>query len=225
MSRNRKAAEDLIIAGVEEILPGAGNAELYREAFAQMDDEAFERFITSLENETQRLAIVAPNFTENKLSVQRNLEIGKKWGHKFFERVYVDSMDGKQRFLTNHEYLIIELPARRQAQVLVEKISIPKSTNAIDDLTGQPSGEAAGGRLSGPEVQVLAAQDLNHSLLEMLKYRGGDQKGFQAMNQAISETGDVNLEDLEAVSGEVEATVTLDSIFTSMHLSTTLRDK
>lgn len=225
MSRNRKAAEELIIAGVEEILPGAGNAELYREAFAQMDDEAFERFITSLENETQRLAIVAPNFTENKLSVQRNLEIGKKWGHKFFERVYVDSMDGKQRFLTNHEYLIIELPARRQAQVLVEKISIPKSTNVIDDLTGQPSGEAASGRLSGPEVQVLAAQNLNNSLLEMLKYRGGDQKGFQAMNQAISETGDVNLEDLEAVSGEVEATVTLDTIFTSMHLSTTLRDK
>lgn len=225
MSRNRKAAEELIIAGVEEILPGAGNAELYREAFAQMDDEAFDRFITSLENETQRLAIVAPNFSENKLSVQRNLEIAKKWGHKFFERIYVDSMDGKQRFLTNHEYLIIELPARRQAQVLVEKISIPKSTNVIDDLTGQPSGEAAGGRLSGPEVQVLAAQNLNYSLLEMLKYRGGDQKGFQAMNQAISETGDVNLEDLEAVSGEVEATVTLDTIFTSMHLSTTLRDK
>jgi hypothetical protein len=222
MPGNRKAFEAVVIKNIEAMLPGGGNAKLYTDLFATMDDEAFDKFVTDLETEKQHLCIIAPNFNKVSLSVERNLDLAEKLGHNFFQRVWIPSKNGLPSYLTPVPYLVVDLPLRRQAQVLEKKISIPEDNNSVDDFTGQPTGKSKGSKVSYPETQVLASLGLTRSLTEFLKYRGGDEKGFNAMNTMISRTGGVSMDAIAPYSGRVKATTTLETFLTAMMLENTL---
>jgi hypothetical protein len=222
MAGNRKAATAEVLNVMESLLPGSANTALWKARLESMSDKQFEDFIVGLEQGTTRLSIISPNFEEGvKLEVPRNLKLAEEWGHEFFEHLWMYDADGR-RYLSPIKYLIIDLPLRRQAQHLIKKISIPEDNRSVDDLTGQPTGKSKGSKLSYPEMQVLAALGLDHSIIEMIKYRGGDIKGFNAMNQDIENTGSVSQAQIEPRSGGVESTKTLHTILTAMHLSNTL---
>ena len=222
MPGNRKAAENYIIEIVEKILPGGGNGDYYKQVFASMSDKDFEKFINSLESGENTISIIAPNLSKAKLSVERNLQVAKEVGHKFFEKIWIDSGDGVPPYLSPIEYLVVDLPLRRQAQLLVKKISIPENNNVTDNLTGQPTGVSKGSRMSYPETQIMAALGLSDCLTEMLKYRGGDVRGFDAMNASIAKTGGVSLTELSKLGTKVKSTQTLHNLLLGMHLSNTL---
>lgn len=222
MLGNRVAAETIIFKYIEAILPKSTNVSLYKTLFASFDDTQFEEFITKLEDGSSRLAIVAPNFGEPKLSVERNLDLAEKLGHNFFERIWIDEGGDVPAYLSPIPYLIVDLPLRRQAQILVKKISIPEDNKSVDDFTGQPTGKSKGSRISYPEIQVLAAFNLEQSLIEMLKARGGDEKMHNAFNTAISRTGGVSLDAIDTGNTRVKSTTTLKTMLISMHLSNTL---
>lgn len=219
---NRKAAEEVIFTYIDKILPNSGNVEIYKKLFASMDDEQFDLFMSRLESGEIRLAIVAPNLSKSKIDVKRNLEIGKELGHNFFERVWMDRGDGSPKFLSPVPYLILKLPLRRQAQILIKKISIPEDNKSVDYLTGQPTGSSKGAKISYPELQILASLGLDQTAVELIKYRGGDAIGFNAMNNSISKTGGVSLTALDALGSKVKSTQTLSTYLTSMHYSNTL---
>jgi predicted CopG family antitoxin len=219
---NRKAAEDFIISYIDKLLPGSENVDIYRKLFKNMTDEQFSDFMLKLENKENRLAIIAPNFGKSKLNVERNLKIADELGHNFFQRIWIDGVGERPKYLTPIPYMVIDLPLRRQAQLLIKKISIPDDNKTVDNLTGQPTGSSKGSKISYPEIQVLAAMNLDNSLLELLKFRGGDTKGFIAMNKMISIRGGVSLTAIERFAGGVESTKTLKSLLTGMHLSNTL---
>lgn len=219
---NRTETEKFIISYINKILPNSGNEKIYLDLFASMDDDAFAKFMDDIDTGKSTLAIVAPNFGNATLSVERNLAIAKELGHNFFQRVWIEGSGDTPTYLTPIPYLVVDLPLRRQAQLLVKKISIPEDNKSVDDFTGQPTGKSKGGRISYPEVQVLAAMGLNDSLTEMLKYRGGDIKGFDAMNRSISNTGGVRLKAIEHLTSGVESTRILKSYLVCMHISSTL---
>jgi hypothetical protein len=221
MAGNRKAAEETILHYIEEMMPGSDNTQMYRNLFASMDDQKFDVFMKELADKSKRLAIVAPNFGTPRLDVKRNLEVGDKLGHKFFERIWIDTGNEMPRYLSKDEYLIVLLPLRRQAQLLVKKISIPEDNKSIDDFTGQPTGKSKGSKISYPETQIMAALNLDNNLTELLKYRGGDIKGFDAMNNQISKTGGVSLKSIEHLGTNVQSTKTLHIFLTSMHIANT----
>lgn len=212
----------MILEYVEKLLPGSTNTQMYKDLFASLNDEAFDLFMASLDEGTKRLAIVAPNLSDLKLSIERNLKLAEELGHQFFERIWIDGGNETPAYLSPISYLIVDLPLRRQAQLLVKKISIPSHNHSVDDFTGQPTGESKGSKISYPETQIMAALDLTANLTEMLKFRGGDVKGFDAMNKAISKTGGVSLQSIEALGTKVKSTETLHSLLTCMHLETTL---
>ena len=217
----RKEAEEYILKYVDRIASGGKNKALYVEKFSAMSDDEFEAMIKGLEDGTVHLAVIAPNFSDVKLSTQNNFKVADELGHSFFQRVHVPPKKGMPGYLTPIPYLILDLPVRRQAQLLEKKISIPENNNSVDDLTGQPTGASKGSRVSYPETQVLAAMGLNQSLLELLKYRGGDEKGFNAMNAMISRTGGVSMKAIEPFAGGVKSTHTLKSYLAGMHLRST----
>jgi hypothetical protein len=218
----RKAAEEHILRWIGEIDKSGYNRKLYEKKFSKMSDEEFNAMMQGIKEKRVNLAIIAPNFSEVKLTVQNNLEVGDKLGHKFFQRVNVPAKNGMPAYLTPISYLILDLPARRQAQLLEKKISIPENNNSVDDLTGQPTGVSKGSRISYPEVQVLAAMGLGACMEEMLKFRGGDEKGFNAMNTMISRTGGVSMKAIEPFAGGVKATQALKTYLAGMHLKSTL---
>lgn len=224
MAGNRKAAEKIILENIEKLIPGSQNVEIYRQLFAGMSDKQFDEWMTKLEQGEIRLSIIAPNFQEPKLTIERNLALADELGHNFFERIWMDGTDDMPAYLSPIKYLVVDLPLRRQAQLLVKKISIPEDNKSVDDFTGQPTGKSKGSKISYPETQIMAALNLDHNLTEMLKFRGGDVKGFDAMNNAISKTGGVSLEAIEALGTKVKSTETLSIFLTSMHLSNTLSE-
>lgn len=222
MSGNRKAAQEVILQYIDRILPGSPNTQLYADLFASMDDAQFDDFMLKIERGESRLAIIAPNLAEHKLDIERNLDLAVELGHNFFERIWIDEGGDVPPYLSNVPYLVVDLPLRRQAQLLVKKISIPEDNKSIDDFTGQPTGKSKGSKISYPETQVLSALQLDACQVEMLKFRGGDVKGFDSMNASISKTGSVSLNTLLALKTQVKSTLTFSTFLTSMHLDNTL---
>lgn len=222
MPGNRKAAEKVILEYVDKLLPGSANTQIYKDLFASMTDQAFEVWMRRMEEGSSRLALIAPNLDEPKLTIERNFKVAKELGHQFFERIWIDPGDDRPAHLSPIPYLVVELPLRRQAQLLIKKISIPEDNKSVDDLTGQPTGKSRGSKISYPETQIMAALKLDNCLTEMLKYRGGDVKGFDAMNSSISKTGGVSLEAIGKLGTKVKSTETLHTLLTCMHLHSTL---
>lgn len=218
----RKEAESFILKYIEKLMPGSENTLIYTRLFASMDDKAFQKFIDELATEDTQLAVIAPNFGKVQLDVKRNLAIAEELGHQFFQRLWIKPDDNTPAYLTKWPYLVFDLPLRRQAQLLVKKISIPEDNQSVDDLTGQPSGKSEAAKISYPETQVLAALNLDHTLNELLKYRGGDTQGFNAMNDSFAKTGGASQEAIKHMAGGVRSTQTLHTILLAMHLSNTL---
>ncbi len=187
-----------------------------------MNDDEFHEWMQKLKEGEIRLCIIAPNQAKVMLTVENNLEVAEKLGHKFFEQVWMDSKAGSAAYLSNTPYLIVDLPLRRQAQLLVKKISIPENNQSVDNLTGQPTGASKGSKISYPELNILSAHNLTDCITELIKYRGGDTQGFQAMNDSIARTGEVSLKAIEGLGTQVQSTVTLSTYLMSMHLSNTL---
>ena len=218
----RQQVTDFIVNSIDSILPDGFNKERTRQFLEKMTDAQFEQYIKDLGTEKERLVLIAPNGEETKLELERNFKVANDLGISFFKRIWFSTPDGKGKYLSQDKYLVIKLPVRRQSQMLVKKISIPEDNRSIDKLTGQPAGKSKGSKISYPEVQMLASLGLNNTLSEFMKYRGGDLKGFQAMNTMISRTGGVSLNAIEPYSGKVQSTETLSAYLTAMHLTNNL---
>lgn len=219
---NRKAAEAVILKRIDQMAPGGPTVQIYRDMFAKMDDEAFHAFMMRLKNGEVQLVILAPNLTQPRLSIENALAMAEEMGHDFYQRIWINPGDGSPAYLTNKKYLVLDLPYRRQAQMLEKKVRIPKHNRSIDAVTGQPSGESKGSKLSSPEIQVLAALDLPNTITEFIKFRGGDIRGFDAMMDMIDKNGGVSMDAISHLAGGVESTKALATYLNAMHLSTTL---
>lgn len=219
---NRQAATDTLCEWVDKILPGGKNGEYYRKRLDALSNKAFDDYMQKLQSGEEIVSLVAPNLNDIKLSLANNLKVAKQLNHNFFERLWLTDPSTGVRYLTPVKYLVGDLPIRRQQQLLDKKISIPADNNHVDDLSGQPTGPSKGAKISFPELQVLYAQGLDRSIEELIKFRGGDTKAFQAMNRQILETGGANQDSIKRVKTTVKSTETLNVILKAMHFKTTL---
>lgn len=223
---DRQEIETFIIDNISKITPGSKeNADLYRELFSKMSDESFNEYLDAIERGDTTLSVISPNFAEAKITVENNLKLAKELNHDFFERLWIKEGNDSPMYLSNEKYMIVMLPFCRQAQVLDKKIAVPEHNNSVDDLTGQPTGDSKGAKISFPELQILSAAGLENSAIEMMKLRGGDETAFRAMNAMISRTGGASLEDILKLNTTVKANQALHILLVGMHIDTTLLKK
>lgn len=215
----RAKAEAYIIAYVDKLLPGSPNKDIYeKQVFPALNDKEFEQLMHDLLSGEKILAIIDPNLSGGvSLNVERNLKIADELGHSFHQRLVYSSSEGKPGYTSPIPVLVARLPMRRQAQHYIKKISVAEDNNSIDDFTGQPSGKSRASRISFPELQILSALGLDKTITELMKFRGGDIGGFNAMNDQINKTGAVRLEAIADKATGVESTKTLRVMLTSMH--------
>lgn len=219
---NRKEVTKFICDAIDKILPDGFNRKLTEDFLNKMTDSEFGEYMKSLGDESKTLSLIAPNGAKVKLELARNLQVAKEYNIPIWQRIWLRTPDGKGKYLSQDEYMIVRLPVRRQSQILTKKISIPKDNLTVDALTGQATGSSKGSKISYPEVQMLAAMGLNDTLLELIKYRGGDSKGFNFMNSSIASQGGVSLRSLETIPTEVQSTKSLSIYLTGMHLGNSL---
>lgn len=230
---NRAKATEFILTHIAMIVPeDSANVNLTRQKLEAMNDAEFEGYMRALRRSPtgiadqgrQTLTYYAPNLSKTKISVKRNLEIAEKIGHKFFERLWLTDPQTGVTYLTPNEYMVIDLPVRRQAQVLIKKVSIPMDNNSVDELSAQPTGDSKGGKLSFPELQAQVSQQLDRTIIEEIKIRGGDEKAFQEFERRMIETGSVSQEELLRLGTRVKSTQTLSNLLKGMHLDNNLAD-
>lgn len=222
MPGNRKQAEQVVLDMVSKIDPSGTNTKLYETKFSQMSDDEFEKMIESIESGKPTLVLVANNFGNVKIDVERNLSLAKELGFEFFENISMPGYGDVERYTTPIKFLVLRLPVIRQAQLLEKKISIPDSNAVTDDLTGQVTGDSKGSKISYPEVNVLAAAGLDNTLTELMKVRGGDDGAFSAMSTLIMRSGVANYSSVERFATGVQAKAALAVLLRGMMLNPTL---
>lgn len=221
--KNRHKAEAFILDIINSLSPGNLNVEVYKRLFKSMTDDDFDKYMDDLKNERKYLVFIAPNFGKHSISVERNLEIAEqKLNHDFFQQVWFGQKGDIPAYLSPEKYLIIDLPLRRASQLLTKKISVPEHNRTVDFLTGQPTGDSKGSKISAPELKILATMDIDNAILELIKYRGGDKRGYAALNGMMTRNGTANLSVLKNFADGVGSTKTLKSYLTAMHLRNTL---
>ena len=221
MANKRKEVEAFIIKYITKLLPSVDNANIYKRLFAGMTDGDFDKFIDDLDSSRVHLCMMAPNSLTAKLSVENNLEIAKELGHNFFERLWIGASGDTPEHLTAVEHLVIDLPLRRNAQTLVKKISVPGDNKTVDAMTGQPTGSSKGAKISYTELQLCAGMGLDNTMVELIKYRGGDSGGKLAYETMLSKTGHTNLQTLSRYATGVVSTQTLKTYLYAMNLKPT----
>lgn len=223
MSPREKATAELLYF-IDQFAPGSPNRDIYEKRLKVMTNKEFEGFIQRLEDGEETLALFISNMSEHKLDIKRNFTIADELGHEFFQHLYLTDPQTGQLVKTPVKHLMLVLPLRRQAQMLYKKIAIPDNNQAVDERSGQPTGPSKGASISYPELQVNAAKGLDKMVLELIKYRGGDTKSFNAMNRSILETGEASLDAITAEADtDVKSTQTLDVMLKAMHINSNLK--
>ena len=218
----RKDAEKFILKYIDKLMPGSKNVDLYTKMFSRMNDNEFKQFMDDLKHGRKHLVIICPNYSENGLSLKRNLEIAKELGHDFYQYLWYGPTDTMPRYRSLEKFLVYDIPFRRAAQLLVKKIAIPEDNKSVDILTQQPANKSSAAKMTYPEIQMLAAMGVDNALIELLKYRGGDKGGYIALTAMLNNYGMANRAVLDRFSTGVQSTKTLKTYLTGMHLKNTL---
>lgn len=215
---NRKKTEELIYSFMSDLDKSGHNTEQYKRIFSEMSDKQFDDFMKDIRSGERSLMMLAPLTKTKHITVENNLKVAKKYGVPLFERLVFTNDPDRPDYKTDIEYLVLNLPVRRQSQNIVKKISVPENNKVIDSLTYQPTGESKGAKISYPEVQVMIGMGLDKSLNELIRYRGGDKGGFAAYNAMMFRHGSVNLNTISSYTTGVESTKTLKTLLLGMHL-------
>lgn len=215
---NRKAAEAVILKWISELDPSGLNTEQTKTFFKDMSDVQFDEYINRLEQGLDFVSLVYENLKDSQISVDNNLRVAQLMKHEFFEKLWLTDAITGRTYLTPLEYLVIDLPVKRQVEMLTKKISIPDDNRHIDELTDQPTGVSKGASLSYPEMLVLYSKGLDQSIIEMMKFRGGDSKAFLEMERSIRDTGGVDLKAIDKGNTKVKSTMVLSTLLKGMHL-------
>lgn len=219
---NRKAATAELVKWLNEMVPGSQTVKDTEKVLDDLTDAQFDEYMQKLESGEEIVSLAIPNLGKDKLDIGRLLKVGEKLGHQFFEQLWLTDAKTGVTYLTPEKYLVVDLPLRRQQQMLSKKISIPTDNRHVDELTGQVTNDSKGASLSLPELQILRSQGLDRPILEMIKVRGGDEKANRAITRQIVESGSASIDSVLGGGTRVKSTETLATLLRGMHLSTNL---
>lgn len=218
MTPARQKCQKEIMKFLKELDSSGMNCEKYEKIFEEMSDGDFDDYMKGVADETKAFIIFAPIYKSNAITTENNIKLAEKYNLPLFERIEVTNHPNMPDYTSFQDFLLMDLPIKRQAQNIVTKCSIPENNRTIDYLTYQPTGESKGSKFSLPELNSLIAMGLHNSVEELSRYRGGDRGGFRAYNASINQLGSVRLSAISPYLTGVESTKAIRGILMGMHL-------
>lgn len=216
MNAKRKAVQDYILKYLKMMEPTGKNVKLYENKFKEISDARFDEWMKYIRDGKCVLSVYVPIGV--KINIDDLLKTAKELGIKLSTRLkFWDDTTGTY-YTTAHEYVVLELPIRRMAQFIDHKLSVPEGDSHVDLLSGQVMKPDKAGGLNQTEVQALYARGLTNTILELIKYRGGDVTALAEYNRELEETGRTTIgRDTGSV---VRSAVILDVLYSGMHIET-----
>lgn len=221
MAKNRKKAEEFLLRVVKDGDPTGRTLALVKEQLAGMDDKRFDLMIERIREGKEFIPLIVDNHTTRTMDMDAALELCKKYNIEIFQRIWYRHPVTGVKVLSNYKVPFLHLMVRQQIETLHNKISVSESNTQVDTLTGQPIGGASA--ITQPESIVYIEKGLDASLVEKLKYRGGDIDGGRLFDQQLIETGTVSTTQLrEKHNTSTRVVQTADIYLTSAHYETNL---
>ena len=217
MTPKRKKVQDYILATMDSMETDGMNRKEYEKLFASMSDKDFDDWMKSIKNKEEVLSFYSANVT-NKLTVDQLKDAAKKIGVKLFEPLRLWDEATQSYYTTPKEYLILQLPIRRLSQFVDHKLSVAEGDKRIDLLSGQPVKPDHAGSISQVEIQTLYARGLTNTILELIKYRGGDVVAFAEYKRELEEQGQTTVG--RNTGSIVRSAVMMDVILSGAHIET-----
>lgn len=231
MAVTRKQVTDFIVNGISMVIPGDPyNPTVTRERLDAMNDAEFDQYVRSLRkptNDVEReqqeiIPFVSPPMDSTRITMDNLMLVAEMVGLKLFQRLWITDPQTGAVYLTPNEYPVLDMIVRRQAQMLTKKSSIPEDARHVDEMSGQVTGKSKGSKISFPEVQAQLAQNLEMTLIEEIKIRGGDEGAQLEFDRQLIEHGEASIDDV-TVDGQVtKATSNTAILFRGMLLDTNL---
>ena len=174
--------------------------------------------VVSIETEKFYLPFYISNSEQGKIDLERLKDLSTDLGFPVFTRLIIEDAKTHQVFLTEVEYWVTMLPARRQTQYLLSKMSIAKDNKSRDAMTGQVAGSSKGSSLSAPQEAGMLGRGCVVNALEFAKCRGGDLSAGRALMTQLINTGGASLDPIMKNNTSPTIKNTVASYLTGAHL-------
>ena len=219
----RKKIEEYIISSMKLLDRHTDtNTTYWKNFLSSLSDADFDKFMNCLKNGTANIHMYVPPLIV-KLRNAELIDAAHKLGVKLMHRIWMTDAATGMKYLTPEEYLVVQLPVRRQQQFLDEKISVPDDDKTIDGLTGQVTGDSKACAITNPEIHIMQARNLDASLYEYANVRGGNIHNYAEFKRSLEETGSVSLNQLDP-SNKTRVSVMGQVLLTGMGLDVNISE-
>lgn len=223
MQIKRKKIQDYVLKAMKLLDPRTNtNYEYWKNKFDSMSDKDFDNFMHNLRDGKENIHMYVPPF-KVKLQNRELVNAAHALGVKLMHRLWMTDNHTGIKYLTPEEYMVLQLPVRRQQQFLDEKLSVPDNDKTIDGLTGQVAGDSKSCSITNPEIQIFHARNLDSTLFELANVRGGNIGNYAEFKRSLEETGEVSLNQLDPMN-RTRVAVIGQVLMTAMHLDVNLVD-
>lgn len=218
---NRKKAEEYLLKVVKDGDPSGVTLTMMKEQLAKMDDKRFHEYYLGIKEGREFIPLIMANNTKHGMTTEHALDLCEKYGIEIFQRFWYRHPITKVKVLSNFKVPFVHMMVRRQIETLFNKLSTTSDNNQVDVLTGQAIHGASA--ITQPESLVTIEKGLEATLVEKLKYRGGDVEGGRLFDKALIETGQVSTTQLyEQHNTTTRVVQTADIYLTSAGYETNL---
>lgn len=215
MNEKRTKVQKFILSKITKLDPSGKNTARLKIFFEEMTDKEFDNYMRSLRDGEDVLTFYSANIVD-KVDIPTLIDSAKELDVDLFERIRMWDEPTKTFYLTPHKYCVLQLPVRKMSQFNDHKLAVAEGDSHIDLLTGQVIKPDRAGSLSQVETQALFAHGLEQTIVEMLKYRGGDVVGGADYKRELEEMGKTSLE--KHSNTKARSAVILDVLFSGMHI-------
>lgn len=213
----RKAVEALIHRHLKMVDPSGVNNKIYEGIFKTLDDKKLLKIIE------KRVPIYFPPDSPVYIDPYAVAELAKKeFNYEFWQHGWLTDPRTGIISKTKYKHMFIEVPVRRQTQMIDKKISIAKHNRTIDKLTHQPTGDSKSSGFSFPQSYILFSQGYDQTLGEFLQDRGGNLKAMQVIDRNLRTNGHSSRMFPGKEQTKTKSVTTGGVIFKAMHLGNSL---
>lgn len=215
MTPKRKKVQDYIIAQFRKIDKTGRESKRMEDFFAKLNDQQFHQYMCDLRDKKDALYFYHANVVD-ETNLDNYKAVAKDVGIELFEYIRMWDVATSSYYVTPFKYMILDIPVRRVSQFQDHKLSVAEGDSKIDLLTGQVVKPDKAGSINNVEVQNLYANGLDNTIIELIKYRGGDVTAFAEYKRELEETGRASVgRDTRSVP---RSAVTLDVFMSGMHI-------
>ena len=215
MNDRRKEAENYIYKIMDMLDPSGKNTKRYKNWFKNLSDKDFDTYMSNIRDKKDTLTLYSANITD-KANMDNFIACAHKLGIELCQHIRIYDAPTNTYYTTPNKYLVLQVPVRRFSQFLDHKLSVAESDKRVDILTGQVMKPDKAGSLSQVEVQALYARQLDTTITELMKYRGGDVVAYAEYKRELEEYGRTNVS--KETGSKVRSAVIFDMMYSGAHI-------